>query len=445
MSHLSVRTKILIILLGTALFFGLSMILFAETVIHKKLFDKIRQRGIFMAKKTAADCVNPVITERFFEIDMMFKDMMNSDKDIVYIFVMNKDNRVLAHTFAGGFPDELKTAYEVNHLRQYSVKELTTDKGAVLDIGVPLLRGEAGVLHMGFSEDSIKNDVHEIIMLIILFSLFVMIAGGIAATSFSGAIMRPLIRLAKAAEAFGRGEATQEVSITSDDEIGALSGIFNTMIEKRKQSEEQILRSLKEKEVLLKEVHHRVKNNLQVIHSLLNLQARDITDSPVRALFEESRNRVRSMALIHEKLYRSTDLAYIDFREYLKSLIAGIADTYKRRDIVFSVDMEPVALDVNVGIPCGLIVNELVSNSLKYAFPEGRHGTIKAGINRNSEGSYVLFVEDNGVGFPAGADFRNTRSLGLQLVNMLTSQIHGAIELSRTEGTRFSITFPEKP
>jgi len=213
-------------------------------------------------------------------------------------------------------------------------------------------------------------------------------------------------------------------------------------IAERRKAEEQIARSLKEKEVLLKEIHHRVKNNMQVIFSLLNLQAKGIDDKTVRAKFEESRNRVNSMALIHERLYRSADLAHIDFREYLKSLVNNIAATYRQEGVVISVDMEPVALDVNVGIPCGLIVNELVSNSFKYAFPDRRKGIITVGIKITSEGNNVLFVEDNGIGLPADLDFHNTRSLGLQLVNGLAAQIQGTIELSRAQGTGVSITFP---
>jgi two-component sensor histidine kinase/HAMP domain-containing protein len=217
---------------------------------------------------------------------------------------------------------------------------------------------------------------------------------------------------------------------------------LNNEIRERERAEELIRRSLREKEVMLQEIHHRVKNNMQVIYSLLDLQARGMTDQKVRAMFLESRNRITSIALIHEKLYRSTDLAYIDFREYLQGLVAGITDTYNRPDVIFSLDMEPVALDVNVGIPCGLIVNEMVSNCLKHAFPDGRKGTIRLGVGKNSEGSYLLFVEDNGIGFPEGVDFRNTSSLGLLLVNVLTNQIQGILELSREEGTMFSITFP---
>jgi len=211
-------------------------------------------------------------------------------------------------------------------------------------------------------------------------------------------------------------------------------------------SNEQLVKRDKEKGVLLKEIHHRVKNNMQVISSLLNLQAKCITDQTVRAMFEESRNRISSMALIHEKLYHSADLASVDFKEYLRSLVAGVATTYRRRDVVLSINMEPVALDVHSAIPCGLIVNELVSNSLKHAFPAGRQGAITIGLTRNSAGNYLLTVTDNGIGFPADQDFRNSQSLGLQLVIMLTEQLHGTVKLlsdqTRVEGSRFTVTFP---
>ena len=213
----------------------------------------------------------------------------------------------------------------------------------------------------------------------------------------------------------------------------------------RNRAEDQVRRSLAEKTVLLKEIHHRVKNNMQVVYSLLNLQARGVTDATARAMFEESRNRIVSMALIHEKLYQSQDLGRIDFKQYLTSLVAGLAASYHKQHVTLTVDMEPLTLDVNVGIPCGLIVNELVSNSLKYAFPGERAGTIVVGINRDREGNKVLTVADNGIGFPHTVDFRNTSSLGLQLVNVLTGQIHGAIELVATAGTTFRITFPADP
>ena len=216
----------------------------------------------------------------------------------------------------------------------------------------------------------------------------------------------------------------------------------HTDISERKKTEKLILTSLREKEVLLKEIHHRVKNNLQTVYSLLALQANSITDNDVRVLFDESCNRIGSMALIHEKIYRSEDLSHIDFSHYLQELTQNIAGTYLRAEIKVIVAAEPIFLDINSGIPCGLIVNELVSNSFKYAFPDGRAGQITVLMNRTEGNRYLLTVADNGVGFPGDIDFRQTTSLGLQLVTVLVGQLQGEISLTTDAGTRFTINFP---
>jgi PAS domain S-box-containing protein len=216
----------------------------------------------------------------------------------------------------------------------------------------------------------------------------------------------------------------------------------HTDISERKKDEKEILRSLREKEVLLKEIHHRVKNNLQIVHSLLALQANSITDSDMRSLFDESCNRIGSMALIHEKIYRSEDLSHIDFSHYLQELTQNIAGTYLRAEIKVIVAAEPIFLDINSGIPCGLIVNELVSNSFKYAFPDCMAGQITVLMNRTEGNRYLLTVADNGVGFPGDIDFRQTTSLGLQLVTVLAGQLQGEISLATDAGTRFTINFP---
>ena len=201
--------------------------------------------------------------------------------------------------------------------------------------------------------------------------------------------------------------------------------------------------SLKEKEVLLKEIHHRVKNNLQVISSLLNLQASFIHDKEVLTIFIESRNRVRSMALVHEKLYQSKDLARIDFADYIRALTINLLSSFagKSSSVRVSVEIDGVMLGVDAAVPCGLIVNELVSNSFKYAFPEGRRGQICVAMEQRN-GSLRLTVSDDGVGFPGNINFRNTDSLGLQLVNTLTEQLDGEIELTNGTGTIFAICFP---
>lgn len=218
--------------------------------------------------------------------------------------------------------------------------------------------------------------------------------------------------------------------------------VFLRDITARKMADNLILRSLHEKEVLLKEVHHRVKNNLQVIYSLLSLQSKRIADPATRLMFDESMNRVCSMTLIHERLYHSTDLTNIDFKGYLQSLVHAISANYRCPNVSCTVEMESLFLDVNAGIPCGLIANELITNSFKHAFCDGREGTITVGIRKNRHGEHVLTVRDNGIGCPPGLDFSNTASLGLQLVNGLAAQLHGTVGLITANGSEFSITFP---
>lgn len=216
----------------------------------------------------------------------------------------------------------------------------------------------------------------------------------------------------------------------------------HTDISERKKTETEMLSTLREKEVLLKEIHHRVKNNLQIVYSLLTLQANGIADSNIRVVFDESRDRIGSMALIHEKLYNSSDISHINFRQYLQELAQNIAGTYQRQEIVIVVEGEPIFLDIHSGIPCGLIVNELVSNSFKHAFAEGRSGQITIGLTRSDAEHYLLTVADSGSGLPPHIDIRNTTSLGMQLVLVLTEQLQGRLELERDAGTRFAITFP---
>ncbi len=200
--------------------------------------------------------------------------------------------------------------------------------------------------------------------------------------------------------------------------------------------------SLEEKEVLLKEIHHRVKNNLQIVSSMLNLQMGQIADPQARDLFQESQSRVRSIALFHEKLYQSKDLARMDLAGYLKGLTTGLFATYGAdpNQVSLSLRVEDVSLGVDAALSCGLIVNELISNSLKYAFPAGRHGAIR--IELHAEGPRVtLEVADDGVGFPPGVDLRNPSTLGLRLISILAEQVRGTLALDRSAGTRVVLSF----
>ena len=214
-------------------------------------------------------------------------------------------------------------------------------------------------------------------------------------------------------------------------------------ITEQKQAEMQIKASLQEKEVLLKEIHHRVKNNMQIISSLLDLQADNVEDTTVRGLFKESQHRIRSMALIHERLYQSEDLAQIDFVEYVESLTNYLLRSYTSRasQIQLRCDIAPLRLSVEAAIPCGLIINELVSNAFKHAFPDGESGEIQVRLERLTDGQLALSVRDNGIGLPADLNVRQTQSLGLTLVTTLVKQLNSTIELNSENGTAFRISF----
>ncbi len=235
----------------------------------------------------------------------------------------------------------------------------------------------------------------------------------------------------------------------------------------RKKAEEDVKTSLREKEILLREIHHRVKNNLQIISSLLNLQSAYIKDRQALDMFKESINRIRTMAHIHEKLYRSADYSRINFSDYIDELASQLYTSYGLTPelVTLKVEVAEVPLDINTAIPLGLIINELVSNAMKHAFPDGRKGEIAISMTKQKDGigedggdgvreiknaaeqrlsRIVLRVSDNGIGFPEGLDFRKTDSLGLQLVMELTEQLEGTVDLARTGGTEFIVCFKKE-
>ena len=232
--------------------------------------------------------------------------------------------------------------------------------------------------------------------------------------------------------------------IFNDDGIFHGSMFSVTDISERKRAEEKIKTSLQEKEVYLREIHHRVKNNLQVVSSLLYLQSKNVSDPQMLEILLESLERVRSIALIHEQLYKSVDLTHVNFRDYLHSLTTNLFQTHgiKGGGIKLKTDInERVSLIIDKAIPCGLIVNELVSNALRHAFADRSKGTIFIELRQNDDGTASLVVGDDGIGLPSHIDFRHTPSLGLQLVNTLVNQLGATIELTSKKGTVFTVTF----
>jgi two-component sensor histidine kinase len=285
-------------------------------------------------------------------------------------------------------------------------------------------------------------------------------------------LTKPIRSLVIGASIIGKGELTHKIEVVSSDELGELAQSFNKMAGALRENKEhleeriqertadlnrvgkQLKSSLQEKEVLLREIYHRVKSNLQVISSLLSLQAKAIEDEEMLGIFLESQGRINSMALIHEKLYGSKDLARINFADYVPELVQNLyvsygadADRVKRE-----ITVAEGYLGIDTAIPLGLIINELVSNSLKHAFPvavvRGEHGggqecEIRVDLHRAGDGTYLLTVSDNGVGFPKDLDFHDSKTLGLELVNMLANQLDGIIELEGGIGSQIKIRFAE--
>jgi len=214
-------------------------------------------------------------------------------------------------------------------------------------------------------------------------------------------------------------------------------------VAERSKAETELRLALEQKEVLLKEIHHRVKNNLQVISSLLSLQSIHIGDQQLAAHLSDSQRRVRAMALIHEKLYQSKDLSRIDFHEYLRSLLADLTHSLadSDRDITLTVEAEPLQLELDAAVPCGLIVSELVSNAFKHAFPNSSGGAIRVGLYTDRD-QVKLSIADNGIGFPEEVNVRAADTLGLQLVQSLVEQLEGTLALECSDGSTFVITFP---
>jgi PAS domain S-box-containing protein len=214
-------------------------------------------------------------------------------------------------------------------------------------------------------------------------------------------------------------------------------------ITSRKNAQDTLTASLREKEALLKEIHHRVKNNLQMISSLLRLQSENIHDPALLAVFQESQNRVRSMAIIHECLYQSPDIGRMDFPDYVEKLTDSLLRTYsvhpEKNTIHLNVD--EVSLNLDVAIPCGLIITELVSNALKYAYPEGKEGAVYVHFRSLPGNRHELTVADEGVGLKGPVDFESSQSLGLRLVHILTEQLRGRLRVENGVGAKFTVTF----
>jgi ammonium transporter len=243
------------------------------------------------------------------------------------------------------------------------------------------------------------------------------------------------------------GNMSLRVPVEPFTEVGQIAERYNWVMDALEKESAKTENSLKEKEMLLREIHHRVKNNLQVISSLIGLQSRYRKDDQAIEMAKESQNRIKAMALIHEKLYRSKDFANVEFSDYIKNLVNDLFASYRvsTSRVALKLDIKNISLGIDTAIPTGLIVNELVSNSLKYAFPEGMDGEIRISLRSLNNGEKELIVSDNGVGLPESLDIEKAESLGLRMITNLTERsLHGKVNINKSNGTEFQIIFKEK-
>jgi len=267
---------------------------------------------------------------------------------------------------------------------------------------------------------------------------------GIARHGFKSVALVPLYSAGRVIGSIHMSSSEKSSFSNIEKDILESIGMETGTVIAKMYSEAAIKDSLREKELLLKEIHHRVKNNMQIISSLLNLQSHYIKDKEMLDVLKESQNRIKSMAMIHEKLYQSDNLTDIEFDDYIQRLVSDLFYSYsiQKDQIKPLIEVEDVKLNIETAIPCGLIISELVSNSLKHAFPSGRKGELHVSLQTHDD-EYELKISDNGIGIPESIDYTKTNSLGLQLVNNLVKQVDGEIELNRHHGTEFKITFKE--
>ncbi len=313
------------------------------------------------------------------------------------------------------------------------------------------------------NKDLILKDTGIFLKWVIIFGIILLTIGLVFTWILSRNITKPLHELSMAAARIADGNYSSPIELNRSDELGVLADSFNQMSRKIRNSKDELEKkineveeknyllenSLKEKEILLKEVHHRVKNNLQIISSLLNLQSGNIESPEIKEIFKSSQLRIRSIALIHEKLYKSKNIARINLKEYINELIVYLLNLYNTSSarVRTRLEMDEVTTEIGMTITLGLILSELIINAIKYAFPESRTGDILIALNHQKDHEYVLIVKDNGVGFPEDMDFENAQSLGLSIVKTLLSQINGKAEYRRADGTEVRIYFciPAQP
>jgi two-component sensor histidine kinase/HAMP domain-containing protein len=413
--------------------------------IEKELKDQLVNLADFSKQGLAS-----ALWQYNYEYVKDYIDSLFLYEDLVFVQVLDKDTTVFKKArpkLQGLSKADLRSSG--NFL--FSETEVTFNESYVGTVQLVLSRARVDELVLTYSTLAI------ILLLVVNLSIFA--TNIILSRQY---IFNPLSSLEASVKSIAGGDLDAAIDTRKNDEIGQLASAFKEMmvnlkkitasrddlnreVQERKKAERELKASLKEKEVLLKEIHHRVKNNLQMVQSLLNLQRSKTDSDQFKQAIDDSQGRIRSMALIHEILYRSNDFTHLNLNFYFEGIVQGVYAIYQKPDIpirrVFEVDA--LELDLDKSIACGLIVNELVTNSLKHAFGAAQSGKIVISLTQEREDEALLQVKDNGSGLRRGMDWKVTDSLGFQIVRILSEeQLSGCIDLFSNEGLSVEIKFP---
>lgn len=428
--------------------------------------EVIKHKMDTLAEIIGNHCTAALIFDNEDDAKETLSILLKAEKYILFAAIYDKNDKIFAK-------------YKIEGVDIQSLPPMPKENGAyfykdhfVIYRDIMLDQEKIGKVYIQSSLEEIKARLRRNFIIVILVLLVAILVSFLMTTRLQRVVSEPILHLAKVAQKIS---LNQDYSVraqkSSEDELGFFTEQFNEMLTQiqnqnialqnashelenrarqlheeliqRKSAEKKIKASLEEKEILLKEIHHRVKNNLQVISSLLFLQSKKIKNNEALEMFKESQNRIKAMALIHEKLYQSEDIVHIDFSKYISSLTSYLIKSYRVSSLNISIHKEIGNFEINIdkAIPCGLIINELISNSLKHAFPNARKGEIKIKIDTIDSDRAIIDVKDNGIGMPDEIDMKNVNTLGLRLVNTLIKQLDGMMEINRNNGTEYKIIF----
>jgi two-component sensor histidine kinase len=475
--HLKIRTKLFILISIMIFLISIFIVIFYPAAFVKQAYKEINTKAQSIAEMMAFS-LSPAL---FFEDVEAIEEVFQSAKqntDLLYIVILEKSGKPVSFF-------NRAIANNANYLEAKNNNYISSN-GMIYRIMKPILyrNQEIGQLYLGLSLKELREKTAGIRVNIALQSLIIFVVGMIALYGISTIITRPLRKMTETAERISKGDMEHRASVSSKDEVGQLAESFNKMVDNlinvhndlesvyneladekiklekkvedrtkelqreihdREWAEGKVRLALDEKEILLHKLHDSVKYSMKVMSDLFELQGEDIKDKGLLGILRENRSRINTIALIHDKFYRSLDFTKVDFKKYVMDLTSQLFNLYAvNRDVIqLKINIDSVFLNHKTALACGLILNELVSNSIKHGFHKGRRGEVGVELYFDGRDVFTLIVSNNGVKLPKDFEVKNPETFGLKMVNKLTDQLHGVLEVNRYPETSFIIAFAE--